>query len=530
MSTAATTPPAADWHRLPPMAKAKLRDRLAARVARDRARARAWLADRRVAQVPPVWAWFVWLVLAGRGWGKTRVGAETIADWMRDYPGARVALVAETFADGRDTMVEGESGLLAVLDPIELRGGSIEDAWNRSLGELFLANGSRARIFASERPGKLRGPQFHFAWGDELAKWRDAWRDAGEEGTTWSNLLFGLRLRAPRAHGGGGPCPIPGCGCAWPDYQPRIVVTTTPKPVALLRAGDDLVAREPHRAGLTQRESTHVTTGRTDENLSNLADAYRREVVDPVRGTRLARQELEAEILSDVVGAFLSSEMIVKHSVLVGDAPGYAAVVTAVDPATTDKRSSAETGIVTTAVDAAGHGFVLADRSGRYSPDEWGRAVWAEVARAGSQAVVVEDNAGGDMVEHVLATTWQTLTREAWRRSRALGPHVPIVRVHPSGAEQGKWARALPVSLLAEQGRLHFVTDPERPGWSTALEDQATAWTGRKEEVSPDRVDALVHGITWLLFPARRSEKKPGRKQPSRRADPSARWGGARGR
>jgi phage terminase large subunit-like protein len=169
--------------------------------------------------------------------------------------------------------------------------------------------------------------------------------------------------------------------------------------------------------------------------------------------------------------------------------------------------------------------------SDRYSPDEWGRAVWAEVARAGSQAVVVEDNAGGDMVEHVLATTWDALRRESMRVSKPLGAHVPIARVHPSGEGQGKWARAQPVGLLLEQGRWHFVIDPDRRGWSTGLEDQSTSWTGKPDEVSPDRVDAMVHGGTWLLFPARRAEPKKKRagNAPVARRPAGQRWAGGAG-
>src|SRR5665647_3177721 len=213
-----------------------------------------WAQTVRPNQLPPAGDWLTWLILAGRGWGKTRTGAEYTAELARTYPGARIALVAATFADGRDTMVEGESGLLAVLDENELRGGSQDLAWNRSMGELFLANGSRFKDYSSEKPRQLRGPQHHFAWADEAAAWLDAHKGTIKD-TTWSNLLFGLRLPAQ-----------PG----WPaGYRTRVIVTTTPRPLALIKVPDSVLEREPHRAGIIQRPSTVTTRGSTRENLAN---------------------------------------------------------------------------------------------------------------------------------------------------------------------------------------------------------------------------------------------------------------------
>jgi phage terminase large subunit-like protein len=237
----------------------------------------SWAEVARDEQRPPGGDWFVWLILAGRGWGKTRTGAEWAAARAREFPGCRIALVAQAFGDGRDTMVEGESGLLGVLEPRELRGGDQERAWNRSLGELFLANGSRFKIFSSEKPRQLRGPQHHFAWCDEPFTWYDAHKGPDQD-TTWSNLLLTLRLSI-----GGS--------------EPRVVVTGTPRPVRLLTQRD----REP--VGLLHRASTVIVRGHTDENLANLAPSFRAEVIDPVRGTRLGRQELAAEVLEDVPGA-----------------------------------------------------------------------------------------------------------------------------------------------------------------------------------------------------------------------------------
>ncbi len=226
-----------------------------------------WAEVARPEQLPPLGDWQTWLILAGRGWGKTRTGTEYIADLARTYPGARIALVAATFADGRDTMVEGESGLLAVLDDSELKGGNQDEAWNRSMGELFMKNGSRFKIYPSERPRQLRGPQHHFAWCDEAAAWLDAAKGTSKD-TTWSNLLFGLRLPGQKT---------------WPaGYRTRIVVTTTPRPVPLIKVPDSVAEREPHRAGIIQRPSTVTTRGKTSDNLANLSEEFRKEVIDPI--------------------------------------------------------------------------------------------------------------------------------------------------------------------------------------------------------------------------------------------------------
>lgn len=491
-----TAPADVRWRTLPPAGKERLRDGLRSKLAAARAKQRSWLTDRRPEQCAPPQSsvdWFVWLILAGRGWGKTRTGAETVADWAREHPGCRIALVAITFADGRDTMVEGESGLLAVLDDAELRGGSQDKAWNRSLGELFLENGSRFKIYSSEKPRQLRGPQHHFGWGDEMASWIDAFKGAGKD-TTWSNLLMGMRLPEVR-------------GKDWPaTFAPRVIITTTPKPVPLLRVNKTLLAREPHRAGLLQMSGTVVTTGSTSDNLHNLSDVFKRWVVDPMVGTTLGRQELDAELIEDVEGALVTHDTLNRGRRLIGEVPPMLNTVVCVDPAETAKDSSDETGIVVVGADAMADGWVLDDRSGRFTPDQWGRTVWEAVIDHGASAIVVEDNAGGDMVEHVLATTWEVIRAERARRG-LLTPLPPIVRVHPSGAGQGKWMRASAFQPMFEQTRIHFVTDAYRPGALDALEDQITTWTGDPKEDSPDHVDAMVHGLTWLLFPKQRAEK-----------------------
>ncbi len=465
----------------------------------------AWRDVARPEQLPPPGDWLTWLLLAGRGFGKTRTCAEAIAEDALRFPGYRAALVAATYQDGRDTMVEGEAGLLEVIPERELRGRSREKAWNRSLGELYLANGSRFKIFSSERPGRIRGPEHHGAWGDEIAQWLDAHLGTAKD-TTWSNLLFGLRLPAR-----------PG----WPSgFQPRIYASTTPRNVPLLKVRETILAREPHRAGIIQLPSTVVTRGRTADNLANLSDRYRERVVDPLVGTTLGRQELEGELFEDVEGALLARAHIERGQRIPGEVPILPLTVVTVDPAVSTGEDADETAILVVAADSAGDGWVLDDRTDpdRGEPSQWGEDAWEAVIDHGAAAVVVEDNQGGDMVEHVLMTTLEVVAARR-RRLGKVTPRVPIVRVHPTSG-QGKWVRAQAVQPLYEQGRIHHVNDPRLPGRLDVVEDQLCTWTGDKQEDSPDRVDALVHGLTWCLFPQQRKTKK---KQPGRRASAPSR-------
>lgn len=475
-------------------------------------------------------SWLTWLILAGRGWGKTRTGAEYVADLARRYPGCRIALVAATFADGRDTMVEGESGLLAVLDDTELLGGNQDKAWNRSMGELKLANGSQFKIYSSEKPRQLRGPQHHFAWCDEVAAWQDAHKGATRD-STWSNLVFGMRLKA-----------LPD----WPaGYRTRIVASTTPRNVALLKESEVVVAADQRRAGIMQRPSTVVTRGRTLDNLSNLSDEFKAEVIDPIAGTSLARQELDGELIEDTDGALLSRAVIERCRISIGEAldPILSGVrVVSVDPAVTTGEDSDETGISVLAHGYDGRIYVLADHSLKGTPEEWAYSVWAAVCVYRANAVVVETNQGGQMVENTLRTTWHSFAQTwahsperasaslTWngdvtglvdRRGKAsdrarisalLNPAArfglvmpPIHGVHPSVS---KWVRAQPTRLLYEQGRIRHVNHEDEPTHFMRLEDQLTSWTGARGEKSPDRIDALVHGVDFLMHPAERASSR----------------------
>jgi phage terminase large subunit-like protein len=416
-----------------------------------------WREIARPDQLPPDGRWTIWLIMAGRGFGKTLTGANWAADQLRTVRRCRLALVAPTFADARDTMVEGETGLLSVLEPDELRGGAIDSAWNRSLGELYLANGTRAKCFSAEQPDRLRGPQHHAAWVDEPAEMSDA--DLyGVEGrvTTWDNLMLGLRL----------------------GDDPRVVVTGTPKPVALLkgRTVTDDTGGEQVVPGLPDLDECVVTTGSTYDNLENLAPTFRQQILARYEGTRIGAQELEGRLLTDVVGALWQINWIRRTN---DPPPTFERAVVGIDPAVTATDASDETGIAAAGIDDSGNTWVLEDRSGRYTADGWATTA-VELAQRWGARLLVETNQGGDMVVDAIRRT-----------SR----QVRITRVT---AGTSKEARATPVAQLYE--RAHgLTTGPvvvHLPGLSV-LEDQMTTWVpghGR----SPDRVDALVWALSDL--------------------------------
>lgn len=412
-------------------------------------------------QLPPPGDWFVWFIKAGRGWGKTRTGAEWVRARAR-LGNRRIALVASTFADGRDTMVEGESGLLAVVPEVEWLDGSADGAWNRANGELRWANGSRAKIYSSERPRQLRGPQHTDAWGDEPAYWQDA-AEGDVANSTWSNLKLGLRL----------------------GDDPRAVMTTTPRPVALLTG-------RPDHPGLLQLPTTIITSGSSMDNLANLAPSYRKNVIEPYLGTRLGRQEIDAEILLDVPGALWTTEII-------GYAPAptirrngtdeidLARLVVAVDPNATEGEDADECGIVVAGMSYDGRGYLLADRSARVGPRAWAPRAVEAAHEFDAECIVVEANQGGDMAR----MTVEAVVSERVRRG--VGRRIPVVLVT---ASRGKRTRAEPIAQLYEQGRVRHVKPfPE-------LEYQLTHWTPESGE-SPDRLDALVWAFTYMMANAK---------------------------
>jgi len=414
---------------------------------------RTWREQARADQLEPEGDWFVWLILAGRGWGKSRTAAEMMAEKARRFPGCRIALVARTIGDTRDTMIEGDSGLLNCFKQTELRGGKITGAWNRSLGELYLENGSRFFTYSAEKPWQLRGPQFHFAWGDEACFWADAHKGTATD-TTWSNLTIATRL--PRRPD-------------WPlDFRTQIVVATTPRPVPLLRVADTQLTSP----GLMQRDNVIVTRGRTVDNLENLSDSYKANVVAPLLGTQLGLQELDAEILENRDNALWKREWLEADRIPVKRRSelDLVRIVIGVDPSVTDTEASDLTGIVVCAADREGHGYVLADYTMRGTPKRCMQRVKDAYDEFQADRVVAEVNNGGDYIGTVLKT---------------IDANIPFRSVR---ASRGKNTRAEPVSALYEQHRVHHV------GVFPQLEDEMCTWAPGDKE-SPDRMDALVWGM-----------------------------------
>lgn len=387
-------------------------------------------------QLPPEGDWRTWLVLAGRGFGKTRCGAEWVRARAEGHPGCRIALVGRTAADVRDVMVGGPAGLLAVCPPWNA------PAYEPSKRAVTWPNGSVATAFSAEEPDLLRGPQHHYAWCDELAAWR-------YQDETWSNLVLGLRL----------------------GDAPRTVVTTTPRPTPLVRALFDRAAKG---------DGVVLTRGRTADNAANVAASYLDEVYRRYEGTRLGQQELDGTLLLDTPGALWTWDTLARARMGHGPLPAMRRVVVALDPAVSTGPHADEFGIVVVGLGVDGRGYVLDDASGKYTPDAWSREALRLYAAHGCDAVVGEVNQGGDLVEHTLTVT----ARELRQRHR-------FVAVR---ATRGKAVRAEPAAALYEQGRVSHA------GHFARLEDQMTTWDATDTtQPSPDRVDALVWALTELF-------------------------------
>jgi phage terminase large subunit-like protein len=394
-----------------------------------------WLRQARPDQVTPEGDWRIWLLLAGRGWGKTRTGAEDIAHYAMWNPDVRVGVIAPTYADARDTCVEGESGLLRTLPPACVL------KWNRSMGELWLMNGSRIKLFSADEPERLRGPQHHRVWCDELGAW--------DKPEAFDQLWFGLRL----------------------GNDPRVIITTTPRNTEMLRM---LFKR--------QNDDVFLTHGRTSDNAENLSPHVMKQLTERYGGTRLGRQELDAELLEDTEGALWSREQIDK--LRVQSVPELRRIIVAIDPAMTSNAASDETGIIAAARGEDGLLYVLSDWSGRYAPDAWAERVIMLYQDMRAHMIVAEVNAGGELVERIL---------------RQKAPHVLF---KPVRALRNKVQRALPVAALYEQSRVRHV------GALSQLEDQMCRFTTTGDMASsPDRVDALVWALTELSDSARGEPK-----------------------
>ena len=393
-------------------------------------------------QAPPGDDWNLWLLLAGRGFGKTR----TAAEWVREqakYTNTgqrRFALVARTAADVRDVIVEGESGIINVSPPSE------RPHYEPSKRRLTWPNGNTATLFTADEPDSLRGPQFTHAWGDEVAAWRQTPDAAGM--TAFDNLRVGTRL----------------------GQKPKILVTTTPKRVPLLYA---LIAESTKNPG-----KVIVTKGSTMDNRGNLSSAYMEAIMGVYEGTRLAQQELYGEMLSDVEGALWVPELIDRgrESQLPMGTPLR---VIGVDPSVAENPRD-ECGIVVCASTGERdlykrNAWVLEDASIHGSPDVWANKV-VQMARKWGAPVVAEVNQGGALVRNAINT---------------IDPSVKVLEVH---SKYGKALRAEPITLAYEQNRVHHVN------YMAELESQMISWIPGETSKSPDRVDALVHALTALLI------------------------------
>ena len=382
-----------------------------------------WHAQARPEQLPPPGDWFGWLILAGRGWGKTRTGAQWILEQKRG--GCRMmGLIGATAADVRDVMIQGPAGILRCAPEYD------RPDYQPSNRCLIWRNGAQALLFSAEEPDRLRGPQFEAVWLDELAAY-------GEPVSVWEQLEYGLRSGNPRA-----------------------VITTTPRPLAIIKE-------------LKARADFVVTTGSTYDNRENLAASIFDNVIAKNEATRLGRQEIHAEILEDTPGALWTLDMIERARVKT--APALTRIIVAVDPAVTSGASSDLTGIVAVGLGEDGHTYVLKDISGRYSPLAWASKVVGLYWSLRADRVIAETNMGGDMIEASL---------------RNVDPNVSFKGIP---ARLGKIGRAEPVAACYEQSRVHHV------GVFPELEAEMCGYTPGSKK-SPDRMDALVHGIAELML------------------------------
>jgi phage terminase large subunit-like protein len=386
-----------------------------------------WSSLARPSQLPPPGDWTIWALVMGRGAGKTRAGGEWVRSLVESGEGTRIAIISATAADGRDIVVEGESSILA-----------ISPDWNRPAFEpskrrLTWPNGAIASLFSSEEPERLRGQQFTHAWADELGSWQ-------HQEATFDQLMFCLRL----------------------GKRPRCCITTTPRPTKVLknlfeRNGKDVII---------VRESSYA-------NRANLPPSFFADIITKYEGTRLGRQELNAELLLDTPGALWSMDLIEELRVARNQVPEFNRVVVAIDPAVSCGENADETGIIVAALGTNQHGYVLEDASGRYQPNDWAKKAISLYYKYAADRIVAETNQGGLMVEATL---------------RAVDANVSFRDVH---ARKGKLLRAEPISALYEQGRVHHV------GAFPQLEDQMCSYAGGGD--SPDRLDALVYCLTELM-------------------------------
>lgn len=420
-----------------------------------------WKHWARPEQVTPLYlpgttkTWDNWLILAGRGFGKTRTGSEWVREGMcGDTPltGGKwrhIALIAETAADARDVMVgDGKAPCdpLAGSGILQVHPKDFLPLYEPSKRRLTWPNGAAATLYNAVEPDQLRGPQHDAGWCDELCKWR-------YQQETWDQLEFGMRT----------------------GLNPQKLISTTPRPTMLLKQ-------------IMKDSGTVVTRGSTYDNVANLAGKFLKRIKEKFEGTRLGRQELDAEVLEDLEGALWKRSSIDNHRIVLAQLPPLVRIVVAIDPAVSSNDNSNETGIIAAGLGVDGHGYVLDDISGVYSPEEWAREAIALYRARKADRIIAEKNQGGEMVENTI---------------RSVERNIPYRGVH---ASKGKFIRAEPVSALYEQGRIHHV------GHFGQLEDQMCTFTvdfNRKEMGnSPDRMDALVWAFTELMIEGE-AKRKP---------------------
>lgn len=403
----------------------------------------AWAElNARPEQIAPVGDWRTWLILAGRGWGKTRTGAETCRAFAEQGIGPG-ALVGRTAADVRDVMVEGPAGLLAISPPW------FKPNYEPSKRRITWPNGVTATTFSADEPDLLRGPQHAWAWADEIAAWR--YLD-----DTWSNLQFGLRL----------------------GVHPRQWLTTTPRPLKLLRQ-------------LMKDDRTRVTRGGTRENAINLAADFLREMEDRYAGTRLGRQELDGEILDDVPGALWLRDDIDRARVKAAP-DDLDRIAVAIDPPVTSGEEADECGMIVAGAKGRGtgaQGYVLADLSRRgESPQQWATRAVRAYHEFNADRIVVEINNGGEMIEATI---------------RQVDPNISIRTVH---ATRGKVLRAEPVAALYEQGRVHHVgsmpdLEDQMCSFTTDYDRKANGSPDRLDALVWSMTDLMLapRGELWVI-------------------------------
>ena len=396
-----------------------------------------WELLARDAQIPPPGNWRVWLILAGRGFGKTRAGAEWVRSIAESNSEARIALVSASLAEARAVMVEGESGLIACSPPDR------RPHYEASLRRVRFPNGAQAHLFSAAEPETLRGPQFSHAWCDEAGKWPNSHSRATR---TWDNLLMGLRL----------------------GEDPRVAVTTTPRAVPLIQ----------RMLNGEKDESSVVTRGSTYDNSANLPTRFLEAITAEFGGSQLARQEIQGELIEDIEGA-LWNRAIIEQARFLGSSVPFRRIVIAVDPPASSEGD--ECGIIVAGLGEDGLAWVLADCSvGNAQPDQWAKAVATAATQWEADRVVAEANQGGEMVESVL---------------RAADNGLPVKLVH---ASRGKTARAEPIAALYAAGRVRHLGDfPQLEDQMCGmLIGGDYAGPGR----SPDRLDALVWALAELML------------------------------